>query len=564
MKRGQVTVFIVIGLILVVVAGIVLYLVYAPKAGAEAEKVEHFSASVMNVRPYVDNCIEQQAMVALIQAAAEAEEKKLPAIEEIETIISDYLNDNVALCANFDAFQEFEVIPGEINSSVKVQKENFIAEVEWPLTIKQKDLTISEEKFRVIFPLRLNELYLKVSDIVSHDVALDVDFLLDKALNIEIIGCVGDNIKYVVNDNDYMVGNSILQFFFNTKMEDIIDIFEFRNGIKYLVPAKPGKVVMRHAGEDKKLIFQLTDDNYIEGCYKKDDKTEFYTFVLVEENKVPVSISTRIPKRIKIDRVSANETGFDFTDMFEFSTEHEFGEGTMFLNTKNSYDPILMFFDGTEWGIIDSRIEGDYLIADITRLGKYAIANRICVEEEKNKFNILFVPVDYTDFAKFALHVEKHANGIFSMPGFNELRKDVSINRISRENDLSCLSWGSLKCTTEAVKKEGSYCGMYDHYIVLINNAEVGLDHRTKDEVTYIGSYLTENVHFCNTCYSAYEFGKFMGLDDITNISNKTHVGVPLMAVPNFDPKEISSPELYLITREKATVLNSASKWGME
>ena len=64
----------------------------------------------------------------------------------------------------------------------------------------------------------MNELYLKVTDITDHSIALDVDFLLDQALNIEVIGCTGEKIKYVVNDKDYMLGNTILQFFFNTEI----------------------------------------------------------------------------------------------------------------------------------------------------------------------------------------------------------------------------------------------------------------------------------------------------------------------------------------------------------
>ncbi|MBW3010673.1 hypothetical protein KY326_00435 [Candidatus Woesearchaeota archaeon] len=561
MKRGQVTVFIVIGLIFVIAVGILLYFTYSAKVSKDAELVEHFSISVMQIKPYVANCIEQQSMIALVQAAAEAEEKTLPPLEEIEQIISKYLNENIALCANFEVFEEFDVIPGKVNSTVKVQKENFIAEILWPITIKQQDLTISEESFRVEFPVRLNELYLKVSDITDHSIALDVDYLLDQALNIEVVGCSADKIKYVINDKDYMVGNTILQFFFNTKVENLISIFKFQNGIKYLVPSKPGKVVMRHAGQDKRLIFEILDNGFIEGCYQEDAQTEYYTFALVEENQVPASISTKIAKRINIERVSFDESvDFDFTDMFDFSTEFEFVGGTIYLNAEESYDPILLYYDGAEWGIVDSRVEGDYLVADISRLGRYAIANRICVEEEKNRFNIIFVPSDYTNYSKFALHAEMHADAIFSLSPFSQLRENISVSRISRKNDISCLSWQSIKCTVDAVKREASYCGDYDYYIVLIDNAEVGLDHQTKDSVSYIGSYLTGDREFCNTCYSAYEFAKFFGVEDRAE-GNRTHIGVPLMAVPHFEPKDLYFSEMYLVEQEKAIILNASSKW---
>lgn len=562
MKRGQVTVFIVIGLIVLITVGIILYLTYSADVDIEAEKVEHFSVSVMKVKPYVENCIKQQAMVAVMQAVSETEEKKLPPIEEMEGIISSHLDENVHLCANFDVFEEFNIIPGNVSSTVRIQKEGFVAEIDWPLKIKQKDLTISEDHFQVQVPVRLNELYLKVSDITEHGMTLDVDYLLDQELNIEVVGCSDGRIRYVVNDRDYMVGNSILQFFFNTKIENLAGIFEFRNGIKYLVPAEPGKVVMRQPGGNKRLMFDMLDNGYIEGCYEKDNRTGHYNFALVENNRVPATISTTAARRIDIERISVNKTAgqHDFTDVFELSTDFGFAGGTVYLDVSDAYDPILLFFDGTEWGIIDSRREGNYIAADVDRLGKYAVANRICVEEERNRFNILFVPVDYTNLSEFAVHAQKHADAIFSVPGLSELEGDISINRISRKNDLSCLSWDSLRCIPSAIKREGSYCGKYDYYIALIDNPEVGLDHRTRDDVSYIGSYLSEDRNFCNECYTAYEFGKYLGLEP-RNVTARTKIGIPLMAVPNFDPREVSLPDLYLVKDEKDLVQNISSEW---
>ncbi|MBW2987669.1 hypothetical protein KY336_03915 [Candidatus Woesearchaeota archaeon] len=567
-KRGQVTTYIIIGLIIVVIVSLILFLNYRSSekyAETQQKGVQHFSINALKIEPYVKECIHQQAVVALVESMEKTGDTILPPIEEIEDTIEDYINRRVDDCVDFSQFKEFEVEAGRINASVNVYKEHFVASIDWPILIKQNDLTITKSDFRAEFPFKLNELYIKVQEIVEknkdNNLSLDLDFILGQGLNIEIIGCKGNNIKYLVNDKEFMLDNNIFQFFFNTPIRDLIEIFEFDNGIKFKLPFKAGKQVMRKNGESKRLMFDTTETGFIEGCFKKDDKTDYYTFSLVENNKVPAAVSRKEAMRVLIERIDTVdiaefEADFIADSMFELTAPYGFEKGILYLYSED--DSNIYHFTGEEWVKLNTTMKDNYAIAEIEEVGLYASRRITCSAVnivEEPELTIVIVPSEYENLSLFSSHASKHASDLLDLTGIN-----ANVYKIMEPTTIRCDAWNMTECLPANVKSNLAACvdeGVDAEYtIVLIGKGLIGLDHQTVVDVSYIGSYLTDDTDYCNTCYTLYEFGRFIGLGE--TIANMTDVNmtrmIPVMSVNNFEPTEISYEQMYFTEDEKETI----------
>ncbi len=553
LKRGQVTAFIVIGLVFLLIFGILLYFGYSlgtKQTDAKLEGLQKFSSGILKVKPYIDNCVKQQAVASLF-LASKHDEDKLPPIKQIEETIEKYLEENIKICANFDSFREFEILAGNIKVDVDVLAENFIARIEWPITIKQNDLKVTQERFDIEFPLKLNELYIKAKNIEDSG-SLDINTILEQDLNIEIIGCGKNKINYLINDEDYSVEGNILQFFFNTEIDKLGSLFEFKNGIKYLPFTLAGKQILRKENEAKRLLFETAETGFIEGCYESDNLTQTYNFGLVENNEITTTFSVKKPKTIYIRKSNFNpalgskqenntENNRDlfFDKIFEYSSSENFDSGVIIIKKSKDFaspKPSIYKLESQEsdktselfeWKELETENEGEYYYANTSGLGTYGLGSDLCVRNNlnisinnsnKTEFKILFVSIDYENMTLFTEQVEAHSSAILDDALIKEFAKnnsiDISFSSLLKENDLHCLSFNSENCNPQAVRDliSSSNCNtQYDHIIALIENTVIGLDHTTQEGVSFIGSYLTFDKEKCGTCGTVEELKMVLG-----------------------------------------------------
>ncbi|MBW2995478.1 hypothetical protein KY312_03920 [Candidatus Woesearchaeota archaeon] len=534
-KRGQVTVFIVIGLFLILFAALLLYIRNVQRTSEiekEAQQITHFSTAALKVKPYVTDCIEKQATIAIILAAQYAGEENinLPSIGILEESISKYVNDNIILCTHFAIFKEFNVTPGKINTSVHVYSNNVVIDVNWPLRLVQKDLTLYEKDFRVTFELKLSELYQKVRAVAWHNTTLDLDYILNQKLDIEVIGCEDDSIRYMVNDRDYLLDENVLRFFFRTGMENLSKLFEFENGIRYLPYSMPGRHTLKLTGENKTISFEITNNSYINGCFETAERFDYHTYSIVKQNTIPVSITAENPIEIEIVETEPI-TDEDKTLLYSYQIKtNEIDDSnpailTFYHNYAYVIPKIYIFDNG--WKEIESMQNGNYVLANIAETGIYAVGTPICAHLNKGEgLNIAFVPVDYENLSEFTRHADNYTQTLLSVNPINEYQDKFNIYHIIKPNNLSCLSFQSEKCSPFLIEQETLICEQKPDYIVaLIDNSLVGLDHKTEDWISYIGSYLTLDARYCSACNFIREFGHYMGLaDEFAYLGNTTQV----------------------------------------
>jgi hypothetical protein len=521
-KRGQVTVFIVVSLIIVLVLLLVLYItsqIKTAESEQKARQVQHFSSSVLQVRPYVTECIQKQATIAIILAAKnqgyiEGGNISLPPIDVLESSISKYVNDNIGLCTNFGIFKSFNVSSGKINTSVGILLDNVLVDVKWPLSFEQQGVVLYEDEFRAVFPLKLKEMYGKVKNIVEHNTTLDVEYMLSQNLNIEIIGCSDDAINYVVNDKDYLLDKNILRFFFNTGMENLSGMFEFKDGIKYLPLSLPGKHVLKIEAENKTISFDVNNDSTIYGCYEKEIAKQYFTKSVVEKNNVAASVAADNEAKIEIKK--SMQTSSQILLGGAYLVEGDFTNAVLIL--KNSFEnlvPKLYYYTGG-WEEVPSELVNGYLEANITKKGVYAVGTEYCAQLKKGSgFNVVFVPVSYSNMSLFGKHVEKYVSTLLSVSPIDRFEQNFNVYYIIKPNSLNCVGWNVQNCSYDKIVAEAGICREKPDYIVaLVYDSLVGLDHRTQGNISFVGSYLAFDEKFCAVCNFVREFGKFMGLAD--------------------------------------------------
>ena len=185
MKRGQITLFVIIAILLVSAIGVVVYTqreVFGIKLTSESPEIRPISS-------FVENCIKSTGEDALIftgQQGGYFEPKTLsvenipyyfynnksylPSKQKIESEISFYMNEMLPFCTkNFVDFPDFyiEANPADVKTKTTIWKDRIRFEVQWPVIIKKGETTHQLNKFSSEINSRLNTIYLTAENFIS-------------------------------------------------------------------------------------------------------------------------------------------------------------------------------------------------------------------------------------------------------------------------------------------------------------------------------------------------------------------------------------------------------------
>lgn len=231
MKRGQVSLFILIGIIVFVLFAIVLYAL-KPKLSA-TDFTEPSSTKV-----FVERCIEDTARYGLFKLGVQGGYIDLPAdhatlahldiayafkngdtlvsLQEMETQLAAFIDAHLADCVD-NGLSAFEERFGKITyalpkTTVRTQAEDIGLHVEFPLTIEGKDGTLRyEDPYEVTIPVRLQKIHDAIAAIVQ-DYArtkhlLRLECTLDKHFSVKGESFGADNL-FVLEDAASILRNS--------------------------------------------------------------------------------------------------------------------------------------------------------------------------------------------------------------------------------------------------------------------------------------------------------------------------------------------------------------------
>lgn len=245
MKRGQVTIFIILAIILIILAS-VFFLV-------NQSKKQTTPTTIQPLQNFIQQCIDKTAKQAIVYTSERAgyyqipensldnltpyyfyqDKNLMPSKEEIQNQISNYINNNLNSCLNnFTNFQDFQIQKSEITTKTKIQKDKVSIEINFPLSISKDKQTYTLEKFDTQVTARLDTIYNAINTIIQEQVknpeALNPHYVYQIAtennLNIKMIGFIENSIIFTITDKDSQINEQNLIFIFANKYTPISQI----------------------------------------------------------------------------------------------------------------------------------------------------------------------------------------------------------------------------------------------------------------------------------------------------------------------------------------------------
>ena len=202
-KRGQVTAFVIIGIVIVVILS--LFFV-ARKTIFLPTTTENLNLELNEIESNIIDCLNQDSGpnakeiieriglqggylepvdYSFISYKAsevsflcynipddEACMNRLLTIEEMESQISENVKQSLNGCLDFTSFQRFkpyEISTGTLDVKTKIESRAVIIDINYPVTLKSKDNMVSRNKFTESFNYPLGELYEISQDIIDDE-----------------------------------------------------------------------------------------------------------------------------------------------------------------------------------------------------------------------------------------------------------------------------------------------------------------------------------------------------------------------------------------------------------
>jgi len=182
-KKGQVTIFIIVAILIISI--VVLF--FALKGFFKKEKVA--SSEVVLIKNFVQGCIDevtQEGVYYIGQKGGYYSPKfstkngetyyflnnmnYFPSKERVELELAKYVDGKFFLCSeNFVNFSGYEIEQGNFESKVKIFDDYVSLNVDYPLVIRKKGGVSRIKGFETEVPVRMGIVYKSVSDFIGQD-----------------------------------------------------------------------------------------------------------------------------------------------------------------------------------------------------------------------------------------------------------------------------------------------------------------------------------------------------------------------------------------------------------
>lgn len=244
-KKGQVTLFIIIAIV-IVAAGVAGYSFYQSYQKAKQERIAGLESDVREIRDYIDSCTKisaenvtlkigkqsgyyEQANPSTIEGIAyyfNGEENLTPTLGFIEDEINKGFNKEFQDClGNFSSFKEVQITTAEPQTSINTDKDNIEFTVELPVTISKKDVSSRVDYLgNQIIKVRLKSIYDLTTKIVEDQLESEYIYLtrfqeLPKPEGINVTAIAEEGISvFNITDFNATINNETYSFLFAGKI----------------------------------------------------------------------------------------------------------------------------------------------------------------------------------------------------------------------------------------------------------------------------------------------------------------------------------------------------------
>ncbi|MBU4456259.1 MAG: hypothetical protein KKA65_02050 [Nanoarchaeota archaeon] len=236
-KKGQITLFIILGIILiaVVILGFTLKDKFMKtRSEDDAALIASLPPDIAEVRKEIDSCSQfvlEEAILEVgnyggynspLENSLEVEDvfvtygylegrNVLPTISVIEEEINEYVETFLPDCANLESF-DFEISSKNPNVKVEILDGKVIAEVNYEVTIIKEGNEFKidnpyysevEVKFKEIYDLALDI----INKIAQEPTQVDISYLLDLGWDIDVVPVDDKTVVYSIPDTESILSN---------------------------------------------------------------------------------------------------------------------------------------------------------------------------------------------------------------------------------------------------------------------------------------------------------------------------------------------------------------------
>ena len=239
-KRAQVTIFIVIGIILV--ASIAVFFLIKGKVINKPE----VTPETQNIYSFIEECIKQTGEEVVYRISNNggyyfspefstesgvpiyySEGKNyMPAKKNIEDEISDFVSKKLFFCArNFADFPDYKIKQSEIKTETSILDNKVILNIEYPLEITKGEKTNYLSNFENIeIPARLGIIYnavynLTQEQLTSNAICLNClsDIVSINDLYVDMIDYDDETMLFIFRDENSKINNQSLKFIYASR-----------------------------------------------------------------------------------------------------------------------------------------------------------------------------------------------------------------------------------------------------------------------------------------------------------------------------------------------------------
>ncbi|MBI4141588.1 hypothetical protein HY484_01540, partial [Candidatus Woesearchaeota archaeon] len=199
MKKAQITIYIILGLILMISIAIVSYV--TQKKELAPTEVIHVPEEAKPVHEFVTSCLTQIAQNAVVQLglqggylyipreiertptsylSLDAEHKfklpywyyegqdRTPNIEDLQNQLDRFLRENNQLCTSFEKFEPAVIeIIDDIKPQTIIGEETVTFTIKWPMLIKISERTTKIENFAIQLPVKLKQAWQLANNVMQ-------------------------------------------------------------------------------------------------------------------------------------------------------------------------------------------------------------------------------------------------------------------------------------------------------------------------------------------------------------------------------------------------------------
>lgn len=252
-KRGQISIFILFGVVIIIFAGFLFYLNSQVKEIKEEVNSQSISSDLSTpIKNYVDLCLKRAGENALYFTGLQGgffnkpaykldskgifynffhtfylynDKNVMPSMQTIENEISNYIDHNLDNCIN--NFQDFDnlgykITKNKFSATTSINKDTITFSLNLPIIVEKGQKSVTMEEFEVEIPSRINLVYNLAENItndqLNHMGQICISCLIELGdtnnLYFELIPRTGNVTLIAIEDNRTKLNNKPYVFVF--------------------------------------------------------------------------------------------------------------------------------------------------------------------------------------------------------------------------------------------------------------------------------------------------------------------------------------------------------------